>query len=147
MGSRRQARECALQMLFQLDVTGDATGEVIHSYLTGKNIPDDVSEFASELVRTVGTHREHIDRLIEEAGASWRLERMAVVDRNILRLAIAELSSEGTPSAVVINEAIEIAKRYSAPEAPTFVNGILDAVRKRMESGGGVLPGPAAKDA
>ena len=145
MGSRRQARECALQMLFQLDVTGDAVPEVLRSYMTGKTIAEDVRSFAAGLVGAVGQRREEIDRLIEAAGASWRIERMAVVDRSILRLAIAEmLSDPATPAPVVINEAIEIAKRYSAPEAASFVNGILDAVRKRLEAGeGGPSPAPA----
>ncbi len=92
-------------------------------------------EFADELLRGVITHREEIDDNLSRQTAHWRLERLAAVDRNILRLALYELMyCEGTPAAVVIDEAIEIAKRFGAEESARFVNGVLDGFVKRRSS-------------
>ncbi|MFN7972113.1 MAG: transcription antitermination factor NusB [Acidobacteriota bacterium] len=133
MGVRRQGRECALQMLFTLDITGDAPLDVMGSYFAEKTILPEVREFASRLFVQAHERRREIDTLLESSGSSWRLERMAVVDRNILRLSVGEmLGSDAAPPTVVINEAIEIAKKFSGPEAAQFINGVLDAVRRRI---------------
>jgi len=131
MGSRRKSRELALQMLYQREVGGHTPESVLENFFTGKNVEPDVKSFARELFE--GTVREvsDLDRLLREHSEHWRLERMAAVDRNILRLALYELHHyPETPPAVVINEALEIARRFSGAESVEFVNGILDAVRK-----------------
>ena len=133
MGARRQARECALQMLYQIDISGDPPRDVFQSYFDEKRPVAEVRQFSSFLVNQAVTHRDRIDELIQAAAENWRLERMAAVDRNILRLAVAELLAEpDTPPSVVLNEAIEIAKRFSSTEAAHFINGVLDAVSKGL---------------
>lgn len=134
LGQRRQARECALQMLFQLDITGDSIGDVLGIYFEGKTIANEVRAFSTSLVRRAVDERGRVDELLRETGSNWRLERMAVVDRNILRLATAELLTDPeTPRNVILNEAIEIAKRFSSAESAQFINGVLDAVKRRLE--------------
>ena len=134
MGVRRQGRECALQMLFQWDLTRDPVDEISGNFWEVHEASSDAREFADRLLeRTVG-RVEEIDPLIERHAENWRLDRMATVDRNILRLATQELLyDEETPNTVVINEAIEIARRYGAEQSPNFVNGILDSIRKESE--------------
>ena len=135
MGVRRKARECALQMLFQWDLTGDDVREISSTFWEAHDdAPSELMEFADVLIRGVVDHVEEIDPLIERHAENWRLERMATVDRNVLRLATAEMRSDGkTPSTVVINEAIEIARRFSNEGSPKFVNGLLDSIRKELE--------------
>ena len=134
MGIRRQGRECALQMLFQWDLTRDPFDEISVNFWEVHGASPDAREFADRLLeRTVGAI-EKIDPVIESHAENWRLDRMDAVDRNILRLATQELLyDEETPSTVVINEAIEIARRYGAEQSPNFVNGILDSIRKEIE--------------
>ena len=134
MGVRRQGRECALQMLFQWDLTRDPVDEISGNFREVHEASSDAREFADRLLeRTIG-RVEEIDPLIERHAENWRLDRMATVDRNILRLATQELLyDEETPNTVVINEAIEIARRYGAEQSPNFVNGILDSIRKESE--------------
>jgi N utilization substance protein B len=136
MGNRRKAREIALQVLYQLDVQDKLTDEQalglfwkhFAQWDDGDGEADEASKaFADELVRGVKARLEDIDALIGRASRNWRIERMARVDRNLLRLAIWELKySKDVPVKVAINEAIEIAKRYGTAESPAFVNGILD---------------------
>jgi N utilization substance protein B len=135
MGVRRKARECALQMLFQWDLTGDDVSEISSTFWEAHDdAPSELMEFADGLTRGVVDHVEEIDPLIERHAENWRLERMATVDRNVLRLATEEMRSDGkTPSTVVINEAIEIARRFSNEGSPKFVNGLLDSIRKELE--------------
>jgi N utilization substance protein B len=137
MGHRRAARECALQMLYQLDVGKHTEDEILHTFWQMNERSQDVRAFADELF--VGTARrlKEIDKTIQQHATNWRLSRMAVVDRNILRLAIFEfLSGKQTPKTVVINEALEIAKKYSTHESAQFVNGILDSIKNAlMEEG------------
>ncbi len=131
MGKRRKARECALQILFQLEFNASDPQSLARHYWESQQVPSEVREYGSWLVDQILLHNEEIDRTIQEASKNWRLARMAVVDRNILRIAVCEILYERSlVPAIVINEAIEIAKRYSGHEAATFVNGILDAVRK-----------------
>ena len=137
MGPRRKAREYALQMLFQWDITHDAIDQIAETFF--QNQPEDapaVSSFARKLVTGTVENVEEIDRLIQRHAEHWRLDRMATVDRNLLRLAAQEfLHDKETPKTVVINEAIEIARRFSAQESPQFINGILDGIKKELESG------------
>ena len=133
MGSRRHSRECALQMLFQRDLTGDPVVEITRNFWEGKTESEDIREFAEALLSGTVGKLDRIDPIIKNQTEHWRLERMAAVDRNILRLAVYEMLEGATPPAVVINEAIEIARRFSTDESTQFVNGILDGIRKELE--------------
>lgn len=129
MGQRRKARELALQILFQYDIR---RGECdINGFLKDKSASDESKEFAIRLRDCVIRHLSEIDALIKRSAKGWALERMAVVDRNILRAAICEmLYFTDVPPKVAINEAIEIAKKYGSEESGQFVNGILDKIMK-----------------
>ena len=134
MGSRRKAREYALQMLFQWDITKDNIESVMAGFWANIDEPPAVIEFANQLVTRTIEHVEEIDSIVQRHAEHWRLDRMAVVDRNLLRLATQEfIYDKETPKTVVINEAIEIARRFSAQESPQFINGILDSIRKEVE--------------
>jgi transcription antitermination protein NusB len=132
-GKRRKSRELAMQMLFQSDVGKQTPDQVRQSFWKAReeSIDMDTRGFAEDLFRVATTREEEIDTLIEQHSAHWRIPRMPAVDRNLLRLAVAELLGfPGTPVPIVINESLEIAKRYSAPESLGFLNGILDAIAK-----------------
>lgn len=136
MGQRRRAREFALQMLFQIDLTGSEPAEVYREFWTGQEAGADLRTFAERLVEGVHRERRRLDAVITGSAENWRLERMAVVDRNVLRVAVFEMLFEGdTPSAVAIDEAIEVGRRFGTGESAAFINGILDDVRKRIERG------------
>ncbi len=136
MGQRRRARECALQMLFQIDLTGVGAEEVFAQFWAGQAASDETRAFAQGLVLGVMRHRRSIDSVLTSSSEHWRVERMAVVDRNVLRMAVYEmLFHPETPAAVVIDEAIEVAKRFGGEESGAFVNGILDGIRKSVERG------------
>lgn len=128
--NRRKAREYALQMLFQHEFAGDRSGvEFREDGLSEKKANDDLRKFALELVAGTLKHLEEIDRVVQEAAEHWKMERMAAVDRNILRCAVYEiLYRHDIPAAVTINEALEIAKKYSSLEASSFINGLLDKI-------------------
>ena len=130
MGTRRKSRELLLQMLFQGDLGKQSPDEVRKLFWNSRDdVDDDTRSFAEDLFRVATTRNEEIDVLIEKHAQNWRLERMQVVDRNLLRGAIAEmLGFPGTPAAIVINESLEVARRYAAPESVNFLNGVLDAV-------------------
>ncbi len=135
MGKRRKARESTLQILFQLEFDGSQPEKAIHQYWADKKASEEIKTFGRWLVEGILANQEKIDALIQSVSKHWRLARMAVVDRNILRLAVFELLYEkDIAPAIIINEAIEIAKKYSNEEAAMFVNGLLDAVRKKLES-------------
>jgi N utilization substance protein B len=137
MGTRRKAREYALQMLFQWDITRDDIEQISSHFWDGQEELPQIVEFARLLVTRTVEHVEQIDVLIQRHAEHWRLDRMAVVDRNILRLATQEfLYNNETPKNVVINEALEIARRYSSQESPPFINGILDSIKKELETKG-----------
>lgn len=132
----RQARESALQMLYEWEVGGGDLDEVVASSWAIQARPLDVERDAraARLVRGTVAHLHEIDRWIDDAASNWRIERLATIDRIILRLGAYELAHEQeTPCAVVINEAIELAKRFSAADTPKFVNGVLDAIRRRLD--------------
>lgn len=139
MGQRRRAREYALQMMFQIDVTGATPGEVYRQFWQSQPTADDVRKFSERLVTGVNEEIESLDRRLGDLARNWRLERMAVVDRNVLRIALWELlHAPETPPAVVIDEAIEVARKYGSHESGAFINGVLDAARRS-------LPGSASQ--
>ncbi|MBI3895700.1 MAG: transcription antitermination factor NusB [Acidobacteria bacterium] len=133
MPSRRKARECALQMLFQWDL-GRHNPEIVQELFWSNTRPDEdeaLRSFANQLFEGVESNIEEIDHLIRTYTEGWSLERMPVVDRNVLRLGIYELLHHPeAPPAVAINEALEIARKYSGEDAVLFLNGILDRIRK-----------------
>ena len=134
MSTRRKAREFALQMLFQWDITRDHIDTIAASFWSNHEESATVKDFAAQLATRTIEHVEEIDAIIRKHAEHWRLDRMAVVDRNILRMATQEfLYDKETPKTVVINEAIEIARRFSAQESPQFINGILDSIKKELE--------------
>ena len=136
MGSRRKARECALQMLFAADVAGTRVDELVRSYweeLGETDLEESAREFATRLVTGTLAHLQELDERIRSRAEHWRISRMAVVDRNILRLAVYEFMYETTPRTVSINEALEIARRFSTYEATQFINGILDAIKRDLD--------------
>jgi transcription antitermination protein NusB len=135
--AKRRAREAALQMLYQCEVGRAGAVESIASYWPSREandrLPDRLREFANGLVRGTLDRRDEIDRLLSAHAQNWRVERMTVIDRIVLRMAVNEMLSEPeTPSRVIINEAIELARSFSGDEAVGFVNGVLDAVRKEL---------------
>jgi N utilization substance protein B len=131
MGARRKARELALQMLYEHDVAGTAAGEMFERSEDLRKAPAALRDFTERLVRGTLANRESLDAIISRQADHWRLTRMPVVDRNILRLALFELLHEpSTPRPVIIDEALEIAKRFSTPKSSQFINGILDGVLK-----------------
>jgi N utilization substance protein B len=134
VGRRRQARELALQLLYELDVRGEGeAGPVIDAFWQRQQAPDDVKSFADTLVRGVSAQQPKIDELIGRFAEHWELDRMAVVDRNVLRAGIWELLwGVDVPPVVAINEALEIARRFSTEESTRFINGLLDRVRREL---------------
>ena len=136
MGTRRKSRELALQMLFQADLGEQAADQVRKTFWKGRgDVEPEVQGFAEDLFRVAQDHSEEINKLIQSHAENWRMDRMAAVDRNILRAAVAEfIGFPKTPRAVVINEAIEIARKFSAPESAQFINGVLDSVGKEVEA-------------
>jgi transcription antitermination protein NusB len=136
MGSRRKARECALQMLFAADVAETPADDVVRSYwaeLGESDLDVTAREFATRLASRTLANLELLDERIRSRAEHWRISRMAVVDRNILRLAVYEFLYEPTPRTVAINEALEIARRFSTYEATQFINGILDAIKRDLD--------------
>jgi N utilization substance protein B len=136
-GTRHKARECALQMLFASDlVHGDCNALTSHYWneLGDDSIDDKTRDFANGLLHGTIERLSDIDERIRTRAEHWRIERMAIVDRNVLRLAVYEFLFEDTPHTVVINEALEIARRFSTFEATQFINGILDAIKLDLEN-------------
>jgi len=136
MGTRRKSRELALQMLFQSDMGHQSAEQVERTFWAARSdLEDGVRGFAGDLFRFAMDRCQEIDQLIEQHTDHWRMERMAAVDRNILRAGVAELLCfPKTPRPVVINEALEIARRFSTPESVQFINGVLDSVAKQLNS-------------
>lgn len=134
MGTRRKSRELAMQMLFQGDLGKQEPEEVERLFWGSReDVDDETKGFADDLHRVATQREDEVDALIQKHAQNWRLERMPVVDRNLLRAAIAEmLGYPKTPAAVIINETLEIARRYAAPESINFLNGVLDAVGREL---------------
>ncbi|HKX26293.1 MAG TPA: transcription antitermination factor NusB [Blastocatellia bacterium] len=136
MGARRRARECALQMLFSYDVARPSIEELLETYWGEMaEAAEEVRNFANELAVGTIKHLDEIDERIRLRTEHWRIPRMAIVDRNLLRMAVYEfLHQSNTPKTVAINEALEIARRFSTSEATQFINGILDAIKRDLET-------------
>ena len=129
MGSRRRGREAALQMLYQMDVSGVTPEQALQSYWAYLGANREGEDFATDLIRGWAANREKIDAIIRDVSQHWRLERMAWVDRNILRLATYELIAlDDVPRRVTLNEAVELAKRFGSEGSAGFVNGVLDRI-------------------
>ena len=137
MGTRRKSRELAMQMLFQGDLGKQKPEEVERLFWDSReDVDEETKGFADDIHRLATQREDEVDALIQKHAQNWRLERMPVVDRNLLRAAVAEmLGYPKTPAAVIINETLEIARRYAAPESIHFLNGVLDAIgRELLES-------------
>lgn len=133
-GTRRKSRELAMQMLFQADVGKQTPDQVRATFWKSvDDVEPEVRSFAEDLFNTSLAHQEQIDELLAANSRHWRLERMPAVDRNLLRMSVGEMIGfKSTPFPIVINEALEIARRYSAPESINFLNGILDAIARSL---------------
>jgi N utilization substance protein B len=136
MGTRRKSREMVLQMLFQAEMGKQSPEEVRKTFWSErKDVDDETRGFADDIFRVATDLSQgnpaKFDELIQRHAANWRLERMAAVDRNLLRAAVAEMVGfPDTPRPVVINEAIEIARKFSSPESVNFINGVLDSIAR-----------------
>jgi N utilization substance protein B len=133
LGKRRRSREFALQVLYQLEITKQGALQAMVQLRENFSPEEGEDEFAKRIVLGVMEHRQEIDRLIKERSENWRLDRMTIIDRNILRIAIFELlyCSE-IPPKVTLNEAIDLGKRYGSEESGSFINGILDRIQNEV---------------
>ena len=140
MASRRSSREHALQVLFNWDIRGGDLWRAVDDFYDTLHSEEDQPKrldrdvFMEELVRGVTGKAEEIDKLIGQHSSHWRIERMPGVDRNVLRMAIYEMLTGKLPSAVIIDEALELVRRFSGDESVSFVNGVLDAVSRVVKS-------------
>jgi transcription antitermination protein NusB len=134
MGTRRKSRELAMQMLFQGDLGKQSPDEVRKLFWPSRDDVDAATRgFAEDIYRVATTRAPEIDAIIEAHSQNWRIERMAAVDRNLLRAATAELLEyPNTPGPIIINESLEVARRYAAPESIHFLNGVLDAIARDL---------------
>ena len=129
MKVRRQARVTALQALFEIDSTEHNPETVLQQRFETKSLPVSGSDFACNLVFGVLEHKSHLDELIQRNAPEWPVEQIAIIDRNILRIAIFEIAiDQGTPLKVAINEAVELAKLFGSDSSPRFINGVLGAL-------------------
>lgn len=133
MKDRTRARGTALQALYELDLTGHPTGAVIQSRLRDAELTDELEEFVRKIVLGVWPLAARLDRIIAEHAPEWPFDQVAVIDRNILRIALWEMAGqEDIPLKVAINEAVELAKTYGSDSAPRFVNGVLGSLADRQ---------------
>ena len=136
MGRRTKARECAFQILYQWEISGEPIGRVTGLFWQVRSGTPQMRAMAERLAVGAQGRVEELDAAIAEAAANWRLDRIAPVDRTVLRLGAYELAGEPqTPAAVILDEAVELAKRFGEADSPAFVNGVLDAIRRRVRSG------------
>src|ERR1035437_6901165 len=135
MGTQRKSHELPLQMLFHLDMGKHTPDHVEKTFWAEReDLEEEVRSFAIDLFHVAEQRKDEIDAMIEKHAEHWRMERMAAVDRNILRGAVAEfIGFPKTPKAVVINESLEIARRFSSPESVQFINGVLDSVGRELD--------------
>ncbi len=132
MGARRKARELALQMLFQYDMAGNSPDTICATFEDLQKSKPNTREFAEKIFRGTVVHIAELDDMIQAQAENWRMSRMAVVDRNIIRMSVYEfLHEDDTPKLVIIDEAIEIAKKFGTQKSSQFINGILDGILKR----------------
>lgn len=128
--SRKEARESAMKLLFEINYKLDETDEVLNTYFEENKLNDNDKQFINEVVNGAITNLERIDKVIETYSKGWKLNRLAKVDLTVLRLAVFELKYTDTPESVVINEAVEISKKYGTEKSGPFINGILASVVK-----------------
>ena len=129
MGKRRTSRELALKFLYQTEFNSDNRDLELDPFLERANVSEEVQKFTHALVKKLLSHEKEVDELLEKMSTNWPPNRMAVIDKNILRLGICELLFDSTtPPKVVINEAVEISKKFGTEESPDFINGILDKI-------------------
>ena len=133
MGARRKGRELAVQALYQIDVTGESSAvAALKLFFERADAGERAKQFGVALVDGVREQRTRIDELIAQVSEHWRFERLSRVDLNVLRVATFELMTQGAPTSVVLDEAIEIARRFGTEESAVFVNGILDQIAARL---------------
>ena len=131
MRKRRTARELALKFLYQTEFNSNSPDSELNSFCDRANVSEEVQNFTQALIKNILFHKKEVDGLLKKISANWVPDRMAMIDKNILRLGICELLFDSTtPPKVVINEAVEIAKKFGTEESPDFINGILDKVYK-----------------
>ena len=131
MGKRRAARELALKFLYQTEFNSNSPDSELNSFCERANVSEEIQDFTQTLIKNIFIHKKEVDGLLKKISANWVPDRMAMIDKNILRLGICELLFDPTtPPKVVINEAVEIAKKFGTEESPDFINGILDKVYK-----------------
>jgi len=139
MSKRSKARQVAVQMLFQTDLNPDVSGRIIREMIAERLSDQDIQDFCWTLFAGTMEHRPHLDERIQKVAENWKLNRMAATDRAVLRLGAFELTQTATPVGVVIDEAVELAKKFGSRQSPQFVNGILDrlvpAERRRPRRG------------
>ena len=129
MGKRRAARELALKFLYQSEFNSDSPDSELSPFFKRANVSEEIQNFTQALIKKLLIHEKEVDELLKKISANWAPDRMAVIDKNILRLGICELLFDSTtPPKVVINEAVEIAKKFGTEESPDFINGILDKI-------------------
>lgn len=139
MRKRTKARECALQILYQIDITKDSPDNLLSAFWEDKKTESEVRDFATALVKGTVENMQKIDDIITKYASNWKLKRMAVVDRNVLRLSAYELLyREDIPPKVSINEAVDLAKKYGDIDSGKFVNGVLDRINKEEATHGKV---------
>ena len=137
MSARRKGRELALQVLYQLDMSGGSTEQALRSFAESFEQSPNAREFGEALVRGVLDRRAEIDAYIAETSEHWRLERLARIDANVIRIAVYEMTSDPPlPLEIAIDEAIEVARKFGTTDSAAFVNGVLDAVGKRLQTKG-----------
>jgi N utilization substance protein B len=131
MGKRRTARELALKFLYQTEFNPESPDSELSPFCERANVSEEVQNFTQALIKKLLLHEKEVDELLQKISAHWTPDRMTVIDKNIIRLGICELLFDSTtPPKVVINEAVEIAKRFGTEESPGFINGILDKILK-----------------
>ena len=136
MRNRTKSREYALQMLYQADIRRTGQAQILEEFWQDQETPEEVKAFANQLFEGTLARLPEIDPLIARHADNWDMKRMAVIDRNILRLGVFELTRlEGVPPKVCINEAVDLAKRFGDEESGKFINGILDAIHKKTHAG------------
>ena len=134
MGKRRRSRELALKFLYQFDLNEGDFDEQLQSFMVRESGSQEASGFACELIEMTVQHKKEIDAILERSAENWTLDRMAIIDRNILRVAACELCFyRNIPPKVTIDEAVEIAKRYGGSNSPEFINGVLDQIKSQAE--------------
>lgn len=134
MGKRRSSRELALKFLYQSELNAGDFDEQMSQFLEISPVQEDVRKFMVDLLESITHSKKEIDELLEKSSENWSLSRMTVIDRNILRIATAELLfHKDIPPKVVIDEAVEIAKKFGSEDSPDFINGVMDRIKKEVE--------------